>query len=330
MFELPSALVLNIEIAVPLIILMMILAGYFYPGFKIRPAITAMVMIQAIAIAFRPIWYNSDTENYSSYVYFLSLPLDSSIFFITKIEPLHVILISLTREFRLWALCECALTLWLIYFLHRRVIRLETYLIIIGTSGILLSSSLRFAIGILIFSAVYYSRRSPYAKAALMSVAAASSHVVHIIAGPLSLRKAWISLGALAVLVVAVLFFGDFRSRAGGDLIDELQGQGLKSFACLAVYLVYGYIRTRTHTKTPIATDMLMAIIVYGLTLTILPYLNRWLIVTLVVVALDYDWKFELAGVSRRWGIVVGFVMYAMLTLPFVYSLYNMDYTNHW
>src|SRR5262249_49170071 len=114
-----------------------------------KAAVLALVAVQILVVTFRPAEYNSDTWNYSAYIDALSETRGVEFLLLTKLEPLHLLLAAIARDFRVWLILDACVALGLMFLIVRRVERIETLAIVIGTSLPLMSSSIRFAISLM-------------------------------------------------------------------------------------------------------------------------------------------------------------------------------------
>ncbi len=257
---------------------------------KIPIAYIALLLTCGVlaAGAFRPFNYNSDTENYYSYVYTLSFVNNRDIFFLTKLEPVHSLLILLVKNFNSWLIIESIIEIIGLYLSYKVKRNNYSFICLCAFVLTLSTSSLRYCSALIYFFFFISKKGDTLIKAAKMTIILSCLHISMLLSGALASRKRYIHLG-IAGLSLLILFrtslLGD---RADIDLSEA--SQGLKSLA--AALLIFAYLLIRSPriswARFPFYLGTIFS--VFLVSLFVLPTFNRFLIMMALALLVN-EWS---------------------------------------
>jgi hypothetical protein len=325
--QLPEDLILATEYAIPLAICIVLAAGYIVKKRLVRVTVFVLSAAQIILVSLRPAEYNSDTRAYSGYLHVLADAKGTELLFLTKFEPLHLLLAVVAENLRVWLLLEALIGMWLVWELIRRTERPETLAVVLGTTLPLMSSSVRFAISLLAISWVLLVFHGNRSKFIALSAIGGMTHVSMAVSGLIERRRwvlTWLLLGAFFAVAYAV---SSILLRAG--VSENARPTGTRTFVCLLSLLIY--LRAVLPSYRPrFRSDVLSALGIFALSALFFPLVNRWLVLLLIVVAVQSDEGLDRARVPRRIGSLFAFFLYCMLLVPFLYSMARLVIAGEW
>lgn len=307
----------NLEMRLLMFELAVIGLWTIFPRFPVRSLTAAAVSVLVIMGSLRPDSYNSDTRNYASYVASLSIEKGSNLYFLTKLEPLHILLIDLTRDLSAWLIVEACLALVLVWVLYFRVKRSEPLLLVYAFFATLYTSSMRFSIALIALAALLtWRKRSPLYLAA-MSLIAGCVHAVMLVAGPFASRLKWIPLAFPGAFFAFVLFSPETRNRVASDLAD-VKTVGLKSFATFLIVAAYCWYKNPEYRNDRGLWDAIGYTAIFLVTALFFPFLNRIIIIGILLVMMELDLYFDRLRKDGPIDRIFTFVVFAMVTLPYL------------
>ena len=310
-----------IEFLLPCSIALVLGCAYQFKQTVIKPLLFILAVSHMVLISFRPEDYNSDTLNYSNYIDALAETSGLEFLFLTKFEPAHLLFAALTRDFHLWLLLEDLAAICLLWILFRRLHRLETVAVILGSILPLWSSSIRFAVSLLTVSAVL-AVNPRTSRFLLVSAAGGLTHVSMAVAGVFRYRKWYLNCGMLAAFFAAALMLTSVLERAGINDTIAFKPHGFRSFVVLVGLMLYMRALLPGYRNKTFLSDALSAIGIFVLSTLFFPFINRWLIMLMVIVAVDSDGPLHRARIPRRTESLAALVLYGALLIP---SLVVMD-----
>lgn len=276
----------------------------------------------------RPFDYNSDTTNYYSYVYFLRFISGNEIFFLTKLEPLHSLLILLFRDFRQWLIAESALQIVGLVLSYRLRPNIHSFVALCAFTLTLSTSSLRFTVALIWF--YYFLMRADigYVRAVRMTVILSMIHISMLLSGALALQK---RIGPIAVMGLCAVIILQSALILGGRLnvdLAETSG-GLKTLAVSVVPLLYLFTRQRLQKSMDIALYLGAVLALFAVASAVLFTFNRFLILATLVI-LGKHWldvrKSESDPFDRALLALVG----AGILAPYVIGLPKLYFSHLW
>lgn len=318
--ELPAATTIAFEFAVPAVLLLVFALGDALGPRLAKSLILLFAMVQIVAVVFRPEDYNNDTWAYTNYVDLLSEAEGNEVLLLTKFEPLHLVLVLLTRDFRWWLAAENLVGIALLWTLCRRTERLETIAVVVGLALPLFSSSVRFANGLLAVACALAMFRSTHGRTLLTTIVGGATHVSLLFVGIMQ-RRSWVPTACVLLCFVALALFDEnLRGRAGGAE-EDFAGAGTRSFVGCLLLMSYLRAATSAYRGKLLRSDLVAALGIYLLSMLFFPVLNRWLILLMLIIAVDAEPMLTDAKLHRRTGALAAVGFYALLTLPFLYKL---------
>ena len=319
--ELSSASVLAFEFGVPCMLMLVLALSDAFGTRLTKRLILVVAAVQLIAVVFRPADYNTDTSAYDSYIDLLAGSSGNELLLLTKFEPLHLLLAVLTQDFRWWLIAENVVGLVLLWTLCRRTARLETLAVVLGCALPLFSSSVRFGNGLLAVACVLAIHQTERGRMIVTTFVGGLTHVSLLMVGILQ-RRQWLPTALILLGFVAfALVDEDVRGRAGGGDEDEFKGAGLRSFLGCVMLMLYLRARLPDYRHKLFTSDLLSALGVFLLSMLFFPVVNRWLILLMIVMAVDADAPLAKANLPRGKGGIAALALYAALMLPFLYKL---------
>ena len=328
--QLSSESLLFVEFLVPCLLALAFGLGHILKARLLRWLIFSLTLTQVVATALRPAEYNSDTWNYSGYVEALSSAAGFDILQLTKFEPFHLLLAVVASDFRLWLLLEAMTAIFLLRILIWRTRRLETLAVVIGCSLPLMSSSLRFAIGLLAVACALLVWPHDRWRLWVLTAVGAVTHASLAVAGILQRRQWVMAAGLLLLFFAATLVDVSILERAGVTEDTEIRPTGIRTFACLLALMAYLRWRLPSYRKGSFSSDLISALGVLVLSLMFFPVVNRWLILMLIIVAVDSDAALAATRTPRRFGSRAAVLLYATLLVPFLYSVASQVASGDW
>ncbi|GEM_PF-2321379 len=257
--------------------------------FPIKFATLILCVIVVSMGAFRPIDYNSDTRNYASYVYVYSLEQNFNIFGLTKLEPLHVFLMQISSEFRIWLILESIVSLITLFVFYRKSASTFPFILTCAFFLTLNTSSMRFALAVLIFATMLAWARRDVLRLFLITVITSASHAIMLISGAFASRKAFVPIAFSVIFVALGAYNTAIGERAGTDL-QEIKSTGLKSILILLLIFSFLKYRSKEYSSSQFVQDIFGFLIIFLITAYQFPYLNRVIIIEAIVMASTYQY----------------------------------------
>jgi hypothetical protein len=328
--QLPAEYVLPFEFAVPMLLFFLFGVGHLLKKRIVKATALTLALIQMVVVAMRPADYNSDTWNYSAYIDSLSQTSGMEFLLLTKLEPLHLLLAATARDFHLWLLLDTLVASILLFIIVRKAERIETIAVVFGTSLPLMSSSVRFAVSLMSVACVLLVFRRACARFVAASIAGGLTHVSNLIAGVVQKRRWILTWGLLAAFFGLAFAVASVLQRAGVSEEGSAKPAGMRSLACLLGFIFYLRAFLPQYRRTQFRSDLLSALGIFALSFFLFPVLNRWLILLLVIVAVDADAALDSARVPRAIGRFAALGVYAALVVPFLYSVGRQVMSGEW
>jgi hypothetical protein len=328
--ELTENSIVALEIVAPLLLLIVICLSSLLKMEQIRWIIFSLVAVQLIGISFRSPTYNSDTWNYYNYIETIAETALVDSFWVSKFEPLHLGLALITQNFRYWLILESFIAIFFFKILIWRIHRIETLAIVIGCALPLMSSSLRFAVGLLGVACALIVFHQATFRFFFITFTGAMTHASLMVAGIFQRRK-WFELVFLPIFFLAWVWFDQsIIFRLGIEDDREVRATGFRTFICFSILVFYLSYCNSTYRKNILLHDLLLGVIVLSLSLTVSPVANRWLILLMVTIAVNADQTFHSVKASRKIGSVIAAILYFVLLAPFLYSILDQVYRGEW
>jgi hypothetical protein len=319
--QLPLRAVVAAEFVMPCGILFVLAFGYLVEKNLAKALLGIFVTLQVCCVALRPPEYNSDTWNYFGYIDMLSNASGSELLAATKFEPLHLAFAIVAQNFRAWLFLESMCAIALTWILIRRTARVETLAVVFGCAIPLMSSSLRFAQGLLLISCLLASPRGGGPSVARITIAGGISHVSLAVAGLFRYRKWQLTCLVLASFFVVAMLVSSVLERAGVSEEGTAGPAGLRSFVCLLATIFYLRSYLGKYRRTLFASDFLSASAVFLLSFFFFPVINRWLILMLIMISVSADHSLQEVHVPRPRGHLFAAAIYCALLIPFLASI---------
>jgi hypothetical protein len=326
--QLAPETVVAVEFAVPALIAAVLAIGHTLKKRIIKSMIFALAVTHIVLVSFRPDGYNSDTWNYSGYLEALTDAQGMEFLLLTKFEPLHLALAAVAQDFRLWLVLEGLVAIGLLAAIIRRAQRLETIAIVVGLSLPLMSSSVRFAISLMAAAYVLLVFRQSRAKFVALTAAGGFTHISLFITGVLEKRKWWLTWGLLTAFFFVAYVISSILERAGVG--DEAKPTGMRTFACLLCLLMYLRWVLPEYRRVGFTSDILSGFAIFLMSFLFFPVVNRWIILLLLIVAVEADAPLDRAHIPRRLGRLVALLIYGALVVPFLYSVGSQVASGEW
>lgn len=288
-------------------------------------SVSALIIIGSL----RPDNYNSDTINYASYVTSLSVEKRSAIYFITKLEPFHIFLIDLTRDFSKWLIVEGAIALIVLFLFYRRVNRSEPFILVCAFFTTLFTSSMRFSIALIVFAVLltWRSRSSLYLAA--MSAIAGCFHGVMLVTGPFASRLKWIPLVFPGAIFILAMLSTETRNRIASDLSD-VKSIGLKSFAAFLMVSAYSWYKSKEYRAERAAWDFFGFTAIFLVTALFFPGLNRIIIIGAILIAMELDRHRVTLRSDSYLDRTAILLIFGMITIPYLMLTPDLYRYNMW
>ena len=315
----------------PLALVISLIFSFLFQRKVIWIIIGSISVAQVIILAYRPEDYNSDTFNYSRYIELISDADGLNIFAVSKFEPVHLGLVSIAGDFRVWLILEAILCAGLIVGLIRRLQRLESIAIILGSAVPLFSSSMRFSVGLLAVAYAMVILPQVRGRSILISTIGLITHVSLIISGFLQRGKLW---QILISLIFVLIYLGSDISiveRAGGGEDSSAGGTGLRAFLTLLIFLTIVYFRRAGYDPPSFRRDLMVALLFLLSTIFIYPVFNRFIVLLLIIKSIQFD---SLKDKFRRNGrfkeALTASFLYLLLVIPHLVSMNNKTIAGDW
>lgn len=319
--------IIRSEFLLTLVIASIVLTSVFVKSRYFHHALLFMISVYLLAISMRSDLYNTDTANY--HIYFEAVRSQSIIeSLLTKIEPVHYVIINISNSFAEWIVIEYLIYLIVLALLMRNK-SITTVALIVGCTLPLMSSSFRFAIG-LVFCAYTYSIFIKYKNMSILSGLVGGLFHVSLFAAPLITRFS-LSLIIFVLIAVGLLSYSPWfieRTSATGD-IGLLSLVGVKTIIVAFVQFIY----YRICCDKNLFSDWILEMYSYVVGMVVLfvfanMYLqvaNRWMILSMVLFAVRSDQAKSHSKANNILESLFGFIMFAMLTFPQVVLIYMND-----
>jgi len=270
-----------------------------------------------VAGAFRPIYYNSDTENYFSYVYFLRFVSGADIFFLTKLEPVHSALILILKDFRLWLIAESIVMIVGLILSYKRNPSPHSFLVLCAFVLTLSTSSLRYCSALIYFYYFISKGEMDIVRTARTTAILSCFHITMLLSGVLALERRLAPI-AMTVLCLGIFFEGSVLLGWRIEINYAETSTGLKSLAVALVPVLYMMMRQRLEKSTFLALYLVSLLSIFLVTSTTFFTFNRFLIIaalaTMIVQwpklrGLDYDFFDRGVVLTISTGIVAPYVI---------------------
>lgn len=319
----------DLEIKLLVFELAMIGLWIVYAHLPIKLITACTVSLLIVCGALRPENYNSDTLNYASYAIILSLEKGAGIYLVTKLEPLHILLIALTRDFHLWLIAEGVVAMTLLWFLYFRTSYPGVFIVVCAFFATLYTSSMRFAIALLVIAAILTWKNRSLAFYAAASLLAGCAHAVMVVVGPFATRIKWMPMAFTIAFSTLALLSTDIRGRVGSDLSD-VKSIGLKSFVTFLVICGFSWYKSSNRNTRQFMWDVFGFTSVFLITALLYPGLNRIIIIGGIVILFDIERKAQAERDQSYLDRLAIWVMYAMITVPYLLLVPDLYKYNMW
>lgn len=300
-----------------------------FPRFPVKVIVALSVSILTLLAAFRPESYNSDTNNYASYISLLTFSSQGNVYFLTKLEPFHVFLIELIRDFRAWLIIEGVVALVLVWILYTRTKTTEFFLVVCAFFSTLYTGSLRFAIALLLLSVLMTRQSRSTAYMLILSLVSACFHAVMIASGAFASRVKWFPLIFSGFFFVVAMYSFSIRSRVGADL-EDVKSFGIKSFATFLVICVFVWLRRGRKDLKQTLWDVIGFSTIFFLTALFFPSLNRVIVIGAIVVLFDIEQATCAAKKPVAFDRALSFCMFAMISVPYLIQIQGLYRSGLW
>jgi hypothetical protein len=314
--------ILTIEFLVPCLLVLVFASGHVLKKRIVKTLIFSLATSELILVSFRPDDYNSDTLNYVNYIDALTNASGMEFLLLTKFEPMHLLLAAIARDFRLWVALEDAVAIGLLVILIRQTKRIETLAVVLGCSLPLWSSSLRFSVGLLAVAATLAVYRRRRGRLLLTTIVGSITHASLAVAGVFQRRKWTITFCVLLAFVAVAFVYSSILERAGVSEDTEFRPAGFRSFASLIGLMLYLRAYVPAYRRRYFSSDTLSTLGIFVLSTLFFPVINRWLILLMIIVAVDADALLDAAKVPRRVGAVAALLLFGALVVPFFLLTY--------
>jgi hypothetical protein len=322
-------LIIFTEYLVPALIAGFLAVSFAFKRVLSRVFIASAAMLQVAVVTFRPDDYNSDTFNYSRYLQSIADSDGFDVFTASKFEPFHLGLAYLAQDFGGWLLLEGIMCCVLIVGLLRRLESMESTALILGAALPLFSSSTRFSLGVLAIAfAMAYLPRNKLGFVGV-SLVGLFTHVSLAVTALLQ-RK---SLLLIVFLVVGFYFYSAtdlaVMERAGASEDVVAGGTGLRVFIPLMLLLAV-ICPMKEGFNPALLKDIVIATVLFAVTFFLYPVFNRFIIVFLIVKAIETDGLRMRKPNGRLKESVAAVVLYGLLVLPHLLSFNKQLAAGDW
>jgi hypothetical protein len=279
--------------------------------------------------AFRPAGYNSDTENYFSYVYFLKFVSGFDIFFLTKLEPVHSGLILLLSDFRLWLVAENLLMVVGLFLAYRARSSPISFLILCAFVLTLSTSSMRYCSAIIFFYIFAAKSDSSIARAVRSTAILSCLHISMLFSGAMILQRR-IAPIAISIVCVAIIFQNSLLVGWRPDnLYSEATSSGLKSLTVAVLPILYLMMRQRLNQSYFLMLYLIAFVSIFAVTSTVIFTFNRFLIMGAISVMV-HQWDAVRTPESDIFDRGLVFLMVSVIVVLYLYSLPELYFSGRW
>ncbi len=286
---------------------------------------------QVMILALRPDDYNSDTFNYSKYLVYISDAKGLDVFLVSKFEPFHLVLAIIANNFTIWLILEAIFCSFFLIQILRRLHSLESMAVVLGSALPLFSSSMRFSIGLLAVAYTMLMIPRLRGRSIVISIIGFVTHISLAAFIFIQRSKIWL---ILVLMTGLVLYAGSdiaFVERAGGGEDVSAGGSGLRAFLTLFLFLVFLYIRRVGYDGKSLINDVVISLALLFSANFIYPVFNRFIVLFLVIKAIDYD---STEVLSSNWSRFLrslrASLLYIILVIPHVISINHKIMINDW
>lgn len=304
-----------LTIAVAFILLMALFVNRKF----IYISILITIFIYQVIISSRTVEYNSDTANY--FQYFNGIGLYSVIeAMVIKIEPFHYYLMVLSPTFSKWLLLESLIYFLLLVLLLKNK-SLVTSGLIMGATLPLMSSSLRFSIGLMICSLIYSALIKTKYASFLSGVIGGGAHI-SMLAAPLVVKSTKIQILFIITFTIFLNISPWFIARLSSDgEIGTISGfVGLKTLAASVIFYLHAKLNYRNViTKegsfelfSHIASTFILCIFASF----VFQMANRWMILSLLLFAIKFDSDKRFKLKKGYYDPIFGSLLFSLMALP--------------
>lgn len=241
--------------------------------------------LHLIAISLRLPDYNSDTWNYHKYLEYIIQSKGIAIFFVSKFELYHLFLAFTTNDFRIWLIFESLTAIFLLYLSIKKIRSIETLTLVISIIIPLFSSSVRFALALLLLTNLIQNKTTLLYKIKFLTVSilAHISIVLGILVNPKNLPLTLL----LFISIYIGLDNGIISERA---VLAENQNVGLRSFTIAAFHIIYIKIFKNNEYKNMVFFfDLFFIILVLIFSNIGFGVFNRLLLIFIIVRSMNFD-----------------------------------------
>lgn len=324
-----SDIIFYLEMRLVIFELIVIALWVVFARIPVKGLVLLSVSVLIIIGSFRPDNYNSDTMNYASYVASLSVERGADLYIITKLEPFHIFLIALTRDFSTWLIMEGAISLILLYVFYYRVKRPEPFLLVCAFFTTLFTSSMRFAIALIVFAVLLTWRNRSTLYLAVMSAVAGCVHGVMLVTGPFASRLKWMPLAFPGVIFVLAMLSAETRNRIASDLSD-VKSVGLKSFATFLTISAYCWYKSSAYRAERALWDIFGFTAIFLVTALFFPGLNRIIIIGAILVVMELDRHRARLRPDSYLDRIAVLATFGMITIPYFMLTPDLYRYNMW
>jgi hypothetical protein len=280
-----------------------------------KAALLILTVLQMLLITFRDENYNSDTSNYNNYVNtFADYGLFDS-FILTKLEPLHLLLMSFSVDLHDWLLFEFIASSIFLIFIYKRVNFTFTICIILALTMPLYSSSIRFANGLLLISVFMVYFGNGLIRFTLLTTSGLMAHPVAGLSGVISSAKFPIIFISALISYFFILLNPQYYQRLVFDSDMEIGFPGLRFY--IAIIFILYFMRFIVKIKEfPYFYYILLSSTILMFSLYSFSTLNR--VMALIIITLCVEFDKILLSYPLKWKFdnILSVLMYLYLILP--------------
>lgn len=276
------------ELAFCLSISILIFAAPLLGQMLTKILVLNVVVIWLFLVSHRAEGYNTDTSNYVEY--FSNVAEYGVVeMFLIKLEPLHFLLANVAASFTEWQILE-SLSIFLLLVQLLKDKSLIVVALVLGASLPLMSSSFRFAVGLILCLCFYdlFLRRNKLFW--LLAPIGAMGHISMVVA-PFLIRLSKISLIVPIMFLLVVSIFPQLADRFfGTGSIGALSGwvgvKTLSVFFLLYFFLYANICKSRAKCRRFSYEYVILMVALFVAANSYFEMANRWMIFVLLVFAL--------------------------------------------
>lgn len=242
-------------------------------------SLNTIVFIYLSIVAMRQTSYNTDTYNYSRYVELIKNQALIESISNLKIEPLHLALIKISENINIWLILEGSVFV-LLYFVFSKISKkIESNAIILGLTLPLVSSSIRFSVGLMAIAvAILYVKKY---RLIYFTIIGAATHGVLSVSFFFLNRKIVPIVLIMLFVIMSIYFFDNLSERAGIDYTQRTSGAKTAIVAmCISIYI---YVYSQSCRVKNLLTDLFLISFLFLISSFISNSLNRFIILYLLM-----------------------------------------------